>query len=177
MGRHRCDTCRRARTERGFTLVELMIVIAIIGLVASFALPALRDARLRANETAAIGMLRALHTAQGNYKRQGLPSTQNLRGYAHYLLELTEAGLRPGPLRPDGSNRYFGLHAGYRFYTHSGHATGPEYWQRMIVIGRPVQHGKSGQKSYLMTEEGQIYYRDYAGWLLNPAWGKMLGGG
>ena len=48
------------RAERGFTLVEIMIVVAIIALLAAIAIPNVLRGRTTANETASIGNMRAL---------------------------------------------------------------------------------------------------------------------
>src|SRR5438445_5489578 len=59
---------RRNARGRGFTLIELMIVIAIIAIIASIAIPSLLSARKHGQEASAIGALRTVNTQEVLFK-------------------------------------------------------------------------------------------------------------
>jgi type IV pilus assembly protein PilA len=67
------------KKQQGFTLIELLIVVAIIAIIAAIAIPNLLTARMAANETSAIGALRAISSAQLNYSTSATVYADTLR--------------------------------------------------------------------------------------------------
>lgn len=62
------NTLRKARSNKGFTLIELMIVVVIIGILAAIAIPKFSQATARAKEKEADGILKQIYTLQTAYK-------------------------------------------------------------------------------------------------------------
>lgn len=73
--------------EKGFSLIELLIVVAIILIIAAIAIPSMLKARAAANQASAVGSLRTLNTAEVTYA-----STYNT-GYSFTLAALGGTGV------------------------------------------------------------------------------------
>src|SRR5438270_5507405 len=60
-------TTSKMRKQVGFSLIELLIVVAIILIIAAIAIPNLLRAKMSANESSAVGSIRAIQTAEISY--------------------------------------------------------------------------------------------------------------
>jgi type IV pilus assembly protein PilA len=131
--------------QRGFSLIELLIVVAIILILAAIAVPKLNQNRMFTQETAAIRMIGTIHTAQTQYYSQ-------FSRYAQTLQELgppqsgqagpSAADLIPGDLAA-------GKKTGYIF-TVAGAPTG------YTVNANPEGFGSTGRRTFFSDQTGVI---------------------
>lgn len=89
---HRKRVIRRG-DQRGFTLIDMLFVIALIGLLSSMAIPSLTRARGKAQSSAALGALRVINSAQLSFAITC--------GLGFYAPDLPSLGAPP-PSSPDG---------------------------------------------------------------------------
>jgi len=173
---------------KGFTLVELMIVVAIICLIGAIAVPSLLHSRMAANETAAVAACKAFADAEEIYRRTDynhdgvLEYATALRGN-NSLLETTagladlalidkEFGFAEGPPAGTGAGV---PKAGYVFkvLTEQGAgATGgahkyvvPAGGTSRLMLGFglsavPGSHGGTGRDAFLINNNGVIFQKD-----------------
>ena len=136
---------KQRRRSRGFSLIELMIVIAIILIIATIALPRLNRAKMYAHETAAIKTIQTIHTAQTQYQSQ----------YGRFATSLTELGPpqngQPGPQASDlvQSDLAAGEKSGYRF-TVVGTQAG------YTVSAVPIAYNSTGSRTFFSDQTMQI---------------------
>ena len=83
---------KEMRKQKGFSLIELLIVVAIILIIAAIAIPNLVRARMAANEASAVSALRVITTAEVSYQQE-----HRDQGFTCDLRELRSASLHGLP--------------------------------------------------------------------------------
>ena len=132
------------KNQKGFSLVELLVVVIIIAIVAAIAIPNLLASRRAANEASAISSLRTYHSAEATYQA-------TLGGNVNYgtAAQLGTAQLVDPVLGAASASK-----SGYLFQVA---VTTPQIY---CATGAPTTPGVTGTRSFGVSQPGVIYAVD-----------------
>jgi type IV pilus assembly protein PilA len=149
------------RKQRGFSLIELLIVVAIILIIAAIAIPNLLRARMAANESSAVASVRTTNTGEITYN-----STYPTVGFATALSNLggalgtactpstTTACLIDSVLANDGNPANSGK-SGYKFKSGTGTAAGGVN-VGYTIQATPITINQTGIRGFCAEEDAVV---------------------
>jgi len=149
------------RKQKGFSLIELLIVVAIILIIAAIAIPNLLRARIAADEASAVSSVRTINTAQVTFQT----SFPNI-GYATSLTALgpASAGACSAPTATNACLIDFALasagstaKSGYKFGVANG-ATATTPVTTYIVGAAPATYNQTGIRRFCSVEDAVVRF-------------------
>jgi prepilin-type N-terminal cleavage/methylation domain-containing protein len=139
------------KKQKGFSLIELLIVVAIILIIAAIAIPNLIKSKMAANEASAVGSLRTITTAEIAYA-SACPTI----GFTAVLADLGTAATCPGGNNQIDNQLQTGIKSGYTFaLTAANGGAGPN---SLFTGNADPQSGSSGTRHFFVDQTGVIRY-------------------
>ena len=139
--------------QKGFSLIELLIVVAIILIIAAIAIPNLLRSRIAANEASAVGSVRTINTAEityaSTYPSTGFTCTLGNLGPATGTPSSTSANIID-PVLASGTK------SGYSIGI--GSCSGSPVTTSYIVSAAPINQNTTGIRNFCSDQTGVIRY-------------------
>ncbi len=135
--------------QKGFSLIELLIVVAIILIIAAIAIPNLLRSKMAANEASAVGSLRSINTAAVTFSTQCGGYPPSLASMGPPFVACTTADLIDGVLSA-------GNKSGYVFAYAAVDVDGDGRNDTYTITARPASPGTTGQRFFFTDQSGVI---------------------
>lgn len=146
------------RQTNGFSLMELMIVVAVIFILLAIAIPGMREMMIHANEASAVASIRAINTAEVSYQA-------TYGGYAESLGQL--GGAEPCTKSAETAclldqSLAGGEKSGYQFVAAGGNVSGGVN-RSYVASAAPEVFNRTGTRMFCSTDRGVIRVDQNAG--------------